>query len=452
MSERGRSARSAIPRSAHAEWAPAHNRPDPVQVLEDQARDRVPELVPIRYGRMLSTPFSFFRGAAAIMADDLAASPTTGFQVQLCGDAHLANFGGFAAPDRRLVFDVNDFDETIPGPWEWDVKRLAASVAVCGRERGLGAGSRRRSVEAAVRAYREAMRRYAEMRTVDVWYSRLDVADLFDRWSKGMSPKKRKRLDRTMAAARRKDSFRALTKLTHVVDGEPRFVSEPPLIIPIEDVARNEDPVRLRDRLLGLLDRYRETLPDDRRHLLDGYHAVHMARKVVGVGSVGTWTWVLLMLGRDSGDPLILQVKEAATSVLEPFAGPTSYGSAGQRVVEGQRLMQSASDVFLGWVGDDETGRDYYVRQLWDSKGSADLDSLPRSELTGYSQTCGSTLARAHARSGDRRAIAAYLGRGANFDRAMATFAEAYADQNQLDYEALRAAAASGEVAANSGH
>jgi uncharacterized protein (DUF2252 family) len=358
----------------------------------------------------------------------------------------------YASPERRLVFDVNDFDETIPGPWEWDVKRLAASVAVCGRERGLGAGARRESVEAAVRGYREAIRRFAGMRNVDVWYSRLDVTDLFERWSKDLSAKGRRRLERTLAAAQRKDSFRALTKLTHVVDGEPRFVSEPPLIIPIEDLARNEDPGRLQRRLLGLLDGYRETLPDHRRHLLDGYRPVHVARKVVGVGSVGTWTWVVLLLGRDSDDPLILQVKEATTSVLEPFAGATSYGSAGQRVVEGQRLMQSASDVFLGWVGDEEPGRDYYVRQLWDSKGSADLDSIPRRELTRYSETCGSTLARAHARSGDSRAIAAYLGGGDNFDRAMAAFAEAYADQNELDYEALRAAAASGAVVADSYH
>jgi uncharacterized protein (DUF2252 family) len=441
-----------MPRSAHAAWVAAPDRPDPVAVLEEQARDRLPELVPIRYGRMLSSPFAFFRGAAAIMAGDLATTPTTELRVQICGDAHLANFGGFAAPDRRLVFDVNDFDETVPGPWEWDVKRLAASVAVCGRDRGLHASLREESVEAAVREYREAMRRFAGMRTVDIWYSRLDVADQFERWSERLPAKGRRRLERTLDAAHRKDSVRAIAKLTHMVDGEPRFVSEPPLILPIEDLPGYEDADQLEQHLMDLLDSYRETLQDDRRHLLDGYRPVHVARKVVGVGSVGTWTWVVLLLGRDAGDPLVLQVKEATPSVLEPFAGRSDYGSAGQRVVEGQRLMQAASDVFLGWVSDEELGRDYYVRQLWDSKGSADLDSIPAGELTAYSEICGSALARAHARSGDCVAIAGYLGRGHNFDRAMVAFAEAYADQNQLDYEALMAAAASGAVVADTDH
>lgn len=449
-SQRGRAARAATPRSSHAGWNPAANRRSPVAILEAQARTRVPELVPIRYGRMLSSPFGFFRGGAAIMAADLAATPVTGLRAQLCGDGHLANFGGFAAPDRRLVFDVNDFDETLPGPWEWDIKRLAASVAVLGRDRGLDAGVRGDAIEAAVREYRHAMQRFAAMRTVDVWYARADVANLFERWSRRLSAKGRKRLDRTLTTGGRKDSLRALAKLTRVVDGEPRFVSKPPLLVPIEELLPASDPQGSEERLRKVLDAYRGSLQDDRRHLLDGYRPVHLARKVVGVGSVGTWTWVFLMLGHDATDPLILQVKEAEGSVLEPFAGATTYGSQGERVVAGQRLMQSASDVFLGWTrGEDR--RDYYVRQLWDAKGSVDINAIPVRDLTAYTQLCGWTLARAHARSGDRLAIAAYLGGGDNFDRAIVTFAEAYADQNQQDYESLRAAVENGAVVAEDG-
>ncbi len=449
-SRRGRGARAATPRSSHAGWSPAASRQSPVAILEAQARTRVPELMPIRYGRMLSSPFGFFRGGAAIMAADLAATPATGLWAQLCGDAHLANFGGFAAPDRRLVFDVNDFDETLPGPWEWDIKRLAASVAVLGRDRGLDAGLRRDAIEAAVREYRHAMRRFAAMRTVDVWYARADVANLFKRWSRRLSAKGRKRLDRTLTTGGRKDSLRALAKLTRVVDGEPRFVSEPPLLVPIEELLPASDPQGSEEQLRKVLDTYRGSLQDDRRHLLDGYRPIHLARKVVGVGSVGTWTWVFLMLGRDATDPLVLQVKEAERSVLEPFAGTAAYRSQGERVVAGQRLMQSASDVFLGWTCDEDR-RDYYVRQLWDAKGSVDINAIPVRDLTAYMQLCGWTLARAHARSGDRLAIAAYLGRGDNFDRAIVTFAEAYADQNRQDYESLRAAVDSGAVVAEAG-
>jgi uncharacterized protein (DUF2252 family) len=449
-SQQGRAARTATPRSSHAVWRPAPNRQNPVAILEAQARTRVPELVPIRYGRMLSSPFGFFRGGAAIMAADLAATPATGLRAQLCGDAHLANFGGFAAPDRRLVFDVNDFDETLPGPWEWDIKRLAASVAVLGRDRGLDAGVREDTIEAAVREYRDAMRRFAAMRTVDVWYARADVANLFERWSRRLSAKGRKRLDRTLTTGGRKDSLRALAKLTRVVDGEPRFVSEPPLLVPIEELLPASDPQGSEERLRKVLDAYRGSLQDDRRHLVDGYRPVHLARKVVGVGSVGTWTWVFLMLGHDATDPLVLQIKEAEGSVLERFAGATTYGSQGERVVAGQRLMQSASDVFLGWTrGEDR--RDYYVRQLWDAKGSVDINAVPVRDLTAYTRLCGWTLARAPARSGDRLAIAAYLGGGDNFDRAIVTFAEAYADQNQQDYDSLRAAVDSGAVAAEAG-
>jgi uncharacterized protein (DUF2252 family) len=394
---------------------------------------------------MLTSPFAFFRGGAAIMAADLDSTPATGLRVQLCGDAHLANFGGFAAPDRRLVFDVNDFDETLPGPWEWDVKRLAASAAVAGRERGIGRRGRGDVIRAAVREYRLAMRRFAGMPTVDVWYARLDLERLFERWSRTLPAKGRKRLDRTLSAATRKTSERALAKLTHVVDGERRFLSEPPLLVPIEELLADGDPRGSEEHLFAVLDAYRESLQDDRRHLLAGYRPVHVARKVVGVGSVGTGTWVVLFLGRDVRDPLVLQVKEADRSVLEPFAGATSYESDGERVVAGQRLMQSASDVFLGWTRDAD-GRDYYVRQLWDAKGSADLDAIAERELAAYAQICGWTLARAHARSGDRAAIAGYLGGGDNFDRAMESFAEAYADQNEEDYASLSAAVASGAV------
>jgi uncharacterized protein (DUF2252 family) len=425
------------------------DRADPIEILMRQARTRTPALVPIRYGRMVRSPFAFFRGAAAIMAADLAGTPVSGPRAQLSGDAHLANFGVFAAPDRRLVFDANDFDETLPGPWEWDVKRLAASIEVAGRDRAFRGRVRRDTVRGAARAYRKAMRRFAAMRTIDVWYARLDE----DLVSQHVSQSRRKDVDKALAKARRKDSLRALAKLTYEVDGEPRIVSDPPLIVPIGELAGGADPEMVRERLQAYLGEYRKTLQPNRRQLSGGYRLVDVAHKVVGVGSVGTRTWIVLLLGHDSSDPLFLQIKEAEPSVLEPFAGRRRAINQGRRVVEGQQLMQAASDVFLGWlrVGDDLDGgrRDYYVRQLWDAKASAPVDSMSADEMAAYGAICGWTLARAHARSGDRVAIAASLGAGDGFDRELAGFARTYADQNEHDHAALVRAVEAGVVPAD---
>jgi uncharacterized protein (DUF2252 family) len=424
-----------------------------VAILEEQAKTRAPELVPIRHGRMLASAFAFFRGAAAIMAADLAGTPVSGFEVQLCGDAHLENFGAYAAPDRQLVFDCNDFDETLPGPWEWDVKRLAASFCVAGRERGFDEPQRRAIVATSVRAYREAVRRFAASGNLDVWYERLDVSAIVETWSVEATKKQRKKFERNLAKARTKDSLRAFSKLTRAVNGEVRIISDPPLIVPFQelfaDVAEEAEK-----RLRAVLGEYRSTLPDERRHLLDQYRYVDTARKVVGVGSVGTRAYIVLLLGRDGRDPLFLQAKEAEASVLEPYVRPSEYGSHGRRVVEGQRLMQAASDSFLGWLtalGPDGKERDFYVRQLWDQKGSALVDVMSVTEMTAYAQVCGSTLARAHARSGDRIAIASYLGAGDRFDLAVAEFAESYADLNERDYRALRAAVDERRLAAEEG-
>jgi uncharacterized protein (DUF2252 family) len=451
---RGKAARGELARSAHAEWEPAPARRDPVELLEEQAQTRLPELGPIRYGRMLVSPFAFFRGGAYLMAADLATGPRTGLHAQLCGDAHLTNFGIFAAPDRRLVFSLNDFDETLPGPFEWDVKRLAASFAVAGRERGFGDAARRSAVTAAVREYREAMRRFAEMRNIHVWYARLDVEGIREQLGRRMSGKQMKRLRANVASVRTKDSMRALTKLCRTVDGELRIVGNPPLVTPIEDVLSGDEGVHLEDVARRMIDTYRRTLPHDRRHLLEGYRYVHAARKVVGVGSVGARTWILLLTGRDDSDPLFLQFKEAQASVLEPFLGKSRYRQHGQRVVEGQRMMQAAPDILLGWervVTIDGAERDFYIRQLWNSKGSAEIELLDPAGLEAYARICGWTLARAHARSGDRIAIAAYLGKGDAFDSAMASFAETYADQNERDYRALQEAVAAGRVTAQMG-
>ena len=451
---RGKAARGELPRSSHAAWEPAPRRRDPVDLLEEQAQTRLPELGRIRYGRMLVSPFSFFRGSAYLMAADLADGPRTGLHAQLCGDAHLANFGIFAAPDRRLVFSINDFDETLPGPFEWDVKRLAASFAVAGRDRGFDDASRRSIVTAAVREYREAIARFAGMRNIDVWYTRLDVAGIRKRLGEAVSNKQLKRFRASVADVRTKDSLRALAKLCDTVDGELRIVGNPPLVTPIEDVLPGAEREHLEDVVRRMIRTYRRTLPHDRRHLLESYRYVHAARKVVGVGSVGTRTWILLMVGRDGSDPLFLQFKEAQTSVLEPFLGKSRYAQHGQRVVEGQRMMQAAPDIMLGWeriLTIDGQHRDFYIRQLWDAKGSAEIESMDPSGLKSYGRICGWTLARAHARSGDRIAIAAYLGGGDAFDRAMAEFAELYADQNDRDYRALQEAAASGRVEAELG-
>ena len=434
---KGRRARTAVPRSAHADWQPPADRASPLSLLENQERTRVPELIPIRHERMSASPFTFFRGAATVMAADLASTPSTGISVQLCGDAHLSNFGGFAAPDRRLVVDINDFDETLRGPWEWDVKRLAASMSVAARDIGFGRKQRREITTAAVASYRTWMRKLAQVRNIDVWYARIEadavLAQVRDRIAKpGM-----KRVERDLRRAQHKDSLRALNRLTETVDGEPRFVSDPPLLVPLRDLAPAAEPEALREGMQGLLRVYRASLRDDVRLLLDNYRFVDMARKVVGVGSVGTRAWVLLFLGRDERDALCLQAKEAEASVLESVLRPSPYRNHGRRVVEGQRQIQSASDVFLGWVrvtGIDGRERDFYLRQLWDWKLSAEVEAMQSSGLKAYGELCGATLARAHARTGDRLAIAGYLGSGPSFERAIAEFAEAYADQNEADF------------------
>jgi uncharacterized protein (DUF2252 family) len=446
----GKSARDSAPRTAYADWSPAPDRPDPVALVEGESASRVPELVPIRYGRMLASPFAFFRGGAALMAADLAPMPTSGLRVQLCGDAHLSNFGGFASPDRELVFDINDFDETAPGPFEWDVARLAASFAVAGRDRGVGAATRKEVVRACVRAYREAMHAFAAMRDMDVWYARMDMAGIEARWGAKASRKDVQAFRKNTAKARGKDSLRAFSRLTHVVDDEVRIVSTPPLIVPLREMfdtpEEGEAAIAEMDKRLKA---YRSSLSFERRHLLDNYRIADVARKVVGVGSVGTRAWIILLLGRDDRDPLFLQVKEAEASVLEPYAGRSRFSGHGRRVVEGQRLMQATGDIFLGWysgTGLDGQKRDFYVRQLWDQKFSVDVETMSATRFEVYAELCGWTLARAHARSGDRIALAAYLGNGAAFDRAMSTFAEAYADQSEKDYGALQAAAESGAV------
>jgi uncharacterized protein (DUF2252 family) len=448
--DRGRAARAQVPRSSHAEWDRSRDRPDPITMLEDQAKSRLPELVPIRYGRMAASEFAFFRGGAAIMAADLAATPSSGFRVQLCGDAHLSNFGGFASPERDLIFSVNDFDETLPGPWEWDVKRLAASLAVAGRERGFEARERGAIVTAAVSRYREAMREFAGQRHLDVWYARLDVARMLDIWGQEAKRKQIHRFDRVIGRAHTKDSLRALAKFCHDVDGEPRIMSDPPLIVPIDELLSGEERANFERAAEDALSGYRRSLPRERQHLLEGFRYAHLARKVVGVGSVGTRCWILLLLGRDHDDPLFLQLKEAQGSVLAPFVGASEFKNQGQRVVEGQRLMQAASDILLGWyrtAGIDGTPRDFYVRQLWDWKLSADIERMAPATMRIYGQACGWTLAR----SGDRVAIASYLGSGPRFETAIAEFAEAYADQNERDYRALIAAIKAGRVMAQEG-
>jgi uncharacterized protein (DUF2252 family) len=449
----GKAARSRARRKSHAAWEPGPDRLDPVETLERQDATRVPDLVPIRHGRMLVSPFTFYRGGAAIMAADLAATSRSGLNVQLCGDAHLSNFGAFAAPDRQLIFDVNDFDETHPGPFEWDVKRLAASFAVAGRALGLKSKQCRSAVAASAAGYRKEIRRLAGLRDIDVWYSRVDIAAL-ERYLDDLSDaaQRRTQLRRGVSKAQRKDSLRALTKLTRAEGDSLRIIGDPPLIIPIEELAEQRRKVSIEGELTALVDQYRRTLHPDVRQLADRYRYVHAAHKVVGVGSVGTRCWIVLLLGRDGKDPLFLQVKEAGESVLAPFNGAGRYKHQGRRVVEGQRLMQAASDIMLGWLtvenGIDGRQRQFYVRQLWDGKGSAEIESMDADALRLYAGLCGGTLARAHARSGDRIAIGSYLGGGDAFDRAMCEFAEAYADQNERDYEAFAAAVESGRLKA----
>jgi uncharacterized protein (DUF2252 family) len=440
---RGKGARSEVPRSSHAGWDAPSGRPDPVGLLEEQAKSRVQDLVPIRYGRMLASPFAFYRGAAYLMASDLASTPRSGLIVQACGDAHVSNFGLFASPERELLFDINDFDETAHGPWEWDVKRLAASLAIAGRNNGFADKERADVVRGATRAYRSAIRGFAGMRNLEVWYAHARVRQGLPELQAMLDKKELKAAERMVTKARTKDSLEAFAKLTTVVDGELRIISDPPLIVPVEELLPAGDAVSFLDTMHDLIRSYRRTLQGDRKHLLEDFRFVHLARKVVGVGSVGTRAWIVLMLGRDGQDPLFLQAKEAQASVLEPFVGKSRYANHGQRVVEGQRLMQASSDIFLGWnrlAGMDGVVRDFYIRQLRDWKGSWAPEAMVPQVMNVYGQMCGWTLARAHARSGDRIAIASYLGNSDAFDRAIASFSEAYADQNDRDYAALKAA------------
>jgi uncharacterized protein (DUF2252 family) len=451
---RGKAARREVPRRELGEWEAPPARADPIAILEEQDTTRVPELVPIRYGRMLVSPFAFFRGAGAIMAADLADGPRTGLQAQLCGDAHLSNFGIFAAPDRRLTFAVNDFDETLPGPFEWDLKRLVASFAVAGRERGLGRRVRSGVSAAVASSYRGAMRDFASMRTLELWYARVDVDDLARSFTEQASSADARRLEHDLAKARTKDSLKAFSKLTHLVDGERRIVSDPPLVVPLDELPEADQRQLAHETVQRLIRDYRRTLSGDRRRLLERFRYVDAAHKVVGVGSVGTRAWIVLMLGRGADDPLFLQAKEAGVSVLEPYLGKSGYSNHGQRVVEGQRLMQAASDILLGWLrekGADNEPRDFYVRQLWDQKGSVSTETMPPRLLEDYGRLCGWTLAKAHARAGDPVAIAAYLGKGDVFDKALAGFAETYADQNERDYAALEHAVKEGRVEAETG-
>ena len=450
----GKAARTSAPRSSHAEWAPATDRPDPIALLQEQATTRVPELLPIRYGRMLATPFTFYRGAAVIMAADLAATPRSGITAQVCGDAHLSNFGLFGSPERELVFDINDFDETLPGPWEWDVKRLAASLAIAGRNNGFTDAERAGVLLASLREYREAMWEFAAMSNLDIWYAHLQIREGLPRVREVLDKKSVKEAERIVEKAKTKDSLQAFSKLTRIVDGSPRIISDPPLLVPVDELLSPADTARFLEGSHDLIRSYRRTLLGDRRRLLEDFRFTDMARKVVGVGSVGTRAWVILMMGRDQDDPLFLQAKEAQASVLEPHVGSSRYSNAGQRVVEGQRFMQAASDIFLGWqrtAGVDGVERDFYVRQLRDWKGSWAPESMLPQAMTFYGRICSRTLARAHARSGDRIAIASYLGKSDVFDRAITTFSELYADQNERDHEELAKAVRSRKIKATTG-
>ena len=447
----GRAARAHCPRSGHAAWEPPAGRQDPIAILERQASTRVPELVTIRHQRMATSPFTFFRGAVAVMAADLATTPVSGLRVQACGDAHLSNFGGFASPERDLVFSLNDFDETLPGPWEWDLKRLVASLAVAGRARGFDDAERRDVEVAAARQYREAVRGFAERGVLATWYAHIDAAELVRRFEEEAAPADAAAMRHSVDKALTKDSARALARLTEVVDGKRCFVDHSPLVVPAEKLMPERSPAELREMVDRTMRAYRRSLTPDRRHLLDGYRHVDLARMVVGVGSVGTRTMIALLLGRDDDDPLVLQFKQAETSALAPYAGASAYANQGRRVVEGQRLIQATPDVLLGWLEIetfDGTVADFYVRQLWDWKLAADVDRMSPAAMRVYGEACAWTLARSHARTGDAIAIAAYLGTSARADAAMAAFAEAYADQTERDHAAFCAAVDAGRVTA----
>lgn len=449
----GKDGRNLAPLESHAEFTPDKSR-DPVGLLLEQAKSRVPELVPIRHGRMLVSPFTYYRGAALPMAADLATTPTSGLRVQLCGDAHLSNFGAFASPSRRMVFDVNDFDETLPGPFEWDVKRLAASLAVAGRDNGFGGKDRRQIELAAAESYRTAMRAFAGQHFMDVWYAHLDVDDTISKFRSQFKAKQVKATEKMVAKARTQDSMRAQAKLTTEAGGQRRIISDPPLIEPVEEIFPEVQADQIYKLIRKVLGSYQRSLQSDRKHLVEHFTLVQLARKVVGVGSVGTRAWIALMEGGDGTEPLFLQAKEAQVSVLADHCGRSRYGNQGERVVAGQHLMQAESDIFLGWThvtAPEGVGRDFYVRQLKDWKLSAPIEQMVPSGMTAYARLCGWTLARAHARSGDRVALAAYLGGSAKFDNAIADFAEKYADQNELDHAALQAAVKDGRVEATMG-
>ncbi len=452
---RGKAARSEVPRSSHAAYEPPPSRVGPLELLERQAQTRVHELVPIRYGRMLVSPFTFYRGAAKIMAHDLAATPRSGLQVQCCGDAHLSNFGVFASPERRLVFDINDFDETLPGPWEWDVKRLAVSMLIAARDNGYRAKDQERVLLDTVGQYRTAMGEFAGMGNLAVWYARLEIELLLAERAAQFKAAAVKRTGKNLAKARTRDSMSAFSKLTRRVDGHVEIVDQSPLIVPVAQLAPSGELDGLLEGLRALLRVYRASLEPDRRELLEQFHLTDFARKVVGVGSVGTRAWIALLFGRDAADPLFLQLKEAEASVLEEHLGASKFKNHGRRVVVGQRLMQATSDIFLGWLHVDSPldgqPRDFYGRQLKDWKGSAEIDQLAPEAMSVYGKLCGWTLARAHARTGDRVAIASYLGNGPTFDRAILAFADAYADQNESDYQQLAKAVKSGAIVAQTG-
>ena len=473
---KGKKTRELTATSAHAGWKPAGNRPDPVALLEEQNATREPDLVPVRHGRMMVSPFTFYRGAAKIMAADLEHTPRAGLEVQLCGDAHLSNFGVFASPERQLLFDLNDFDETLPGPFEYDLKRMSASFTIAARNNGFSKADARDATLASVSAYRAAMAEFAEMSTMEVWYAHLSEATLmaaiesFAGASKGKSHKKAAKKnaakaekttlqDEAKAArkaakkARTRDSMQALSKLGELVDGRYRIVSQPPIVIPVRDlegmygISADQFEHAIHEQFRA----YRATLQDDRRHLLEKFQIIDMARKVVGVGSVGTRAFIVLLQGRDQNDPLFLQVKEATASVLEDHLPKSRYKQPGERVVKGQRLMQAASDIYLGWTKGEQENRYLYWRQLRDMKGSAEVESLTPAALGFYARQCAWTLARAHARSGDPIAITAYLGKGDAFDKAIVDFSERYADQNERDYEAFTDAVRAGRLEAIEG-
>ncbi|MEX1217473.1 MAG: DUF2252 domain-containing protein [Acidimicrobiales bacterium] len=435
----GREKRKAVPRSAHSGWQALPSRRDPIAVLEDQNKRRFPDLVPLRWGRMVASPFTFYRGAAAVMAADLATTPSTGFDVQVCGDAHLQNFGLFASPERHLLFDVNDFDETLPGPWEWDIKRLAASVELAARDNGFTPEQAGFATLGCVASYRRWMKSLAELSQLDVWYAKVDVEEI----TSMLSAEAQKRSAKLVTKARTHTTMQALDKLTQVVDGHRRITDNPPIVEHLPELTTLH-------AVQTILERYRETLQEDKRLLLERFEIVDIARKVVGVGSVGTHCWIALCTAdREDDDPLFLQIKEANRSVLEPWIGASKYSTHGERVVVGQRLMQAASDMFLGWTKYRE--RTYYIRQLRDMKGSADVSSMTPDVLNGYAAICGLTLARAHARTGDPIAISAYLGESDVFDKAIVSFAKDYADQTELDHAILRAAIDSGKLEALEG-